>query len=228
VNKGVSTYGKQRHESETKTGRKGNRVVPVPPHIVGDVLDHLDEWAEPGTDGLVFPSTNPAKAFRTTQQINGRTFPKGTRQGYGWLYARACIGLPSLHLHWLRHWCATLWDEAGTPEALRREILGHAQPGMTGHYTHPDPTKGSPYAVRVSELAGWTRPGSEVGSNYPPEPTDPATAALAAILAAMPAEQLAGTLANMPAAQIAALVPHLPTERVAAVMVALTTKVRDE
>ena len=52
MNKGVSTYGKQRHESETKTGRKGNRVVPVPPHIVGDVLDHLDEWAEPGTDGL--------------------------------------------------------------------------------------------------------------------------------------------------------------------------------
>lgn len=222
VERGVSTYDGQRHEGDTKTGELGNRVVPVPPHLVADIEAHLAEWAESGPDGLLFPSTNSSVAFRTASQVNGNA-ARPHKPGYGWYHARQVAGCPEAHLHDLRHWGATLWDEAGTPAGLRIAIMGHAQPGMTGHYTHPDTTKGSPYAVRVSELAGWTRPDAAGagGTSRPTPDADPATAALAALLAAMPAEQLASTLVTMPTSQIVALVPLLPPARVAAVMVAL-------
>jgi integrase len=93
VERGISSYEGQRHEGETKTGEQGERVVPIPPHIVGELTAHLAAWAEPGPDGLVFPSTNPKIDFRTTQQVNGHAAvhrPDGSirKKGYGWYHAR--------------------------------------------------------------------------------------------------------------------------------------------
>lgn len=215
VERGISTYEGQRHEGETKTGELGNRVVPIPPHLIADLEAHLAEWAEPGPDGLLFPSTNPAQAFRTASQVNGNA-PRPGKSGYGWYHARQAAGRPDAHLHDLRHWGATLWDEAGTPAALRIAIMGHAQPGMTGHYTHPDTTKASPYARRVSELAGWgvvTLAGMEVSPTS--EPT------LSAVLAALDDATLLATLPSLTAEQLAAIVPALPPARVALVVAAL-------
>ncbi len=224
VERGISTYDGQRHEGETKTGDKGARTVPVPPHIVGDLEAHLQTWAEPGRDGLLFPSTNPRMAFRTTHQINGRTASyraDGTLRtpGSGWYHAREVAGAPGLHLHWLRHWSTTLWDEAGTPEALRRSLMGHAQPGMTGGYTHPDTTKASPYALRVSELAGWRPPTMpSVTPTTAPAPSSGDAAVLVGVLRSLDDATLAATLAALDAGQITAVMPHLPPERIAAVV----------
>ncbi len=220
IARAVSSYDGGRHEGPTKTGDKGKRRIPIPPHLVADLVEHLNEWAEPGESGLIFPSTNPAIAYRTTQQINGRTFPGAKRVGYGWQYAREEIGMPELRLHWLRHWAATLWAEAGTPDSLRRAILGHTQPGMTGGYTHPDLVKAQAYAVKVSELAGWTPPS--VG----PVAAKPAAAAqnagpLPGLLNALDDAALIAAIAKMDAVTLAAVVPHLPPERIALVVARL-------
>ena len=219
VARAISSYDGGRHEGPTKTGDKGKRRIPIPPHLVGGLAEHLAEWSDPGGAGLIFPSTNPAIAYRTTQQINGRTFPGTQRVGYGWQYAREQIGMPELRLHWLRHWAATVWAEVGTPEPLRRSILGHTQPGMTGTYTHPDLVKAQPYAAKVSELAGWRRNSTGPAATA----TIPAAmdGTLAAVLAAMPAAALATTLAALDAASLASIIPQLPPATMAEVVALL-------
>jgi len=217
IERGVSSYDGQRHEGETKTGDLGERVVPIPPHLVLELQHHLERWAAPGRNGLLFPSTNPAMDFRTTQQINGHAAvyrEDGTlrKKGYGWYHARQVIGMPSLHLHWLRHWASTVWDEAGTPEGLRRTIMGHVQRGMTGLYTHPDTTKAVPYAIRVSELAGWPRPAASLPPVVPP------ASALAKLLGGLDQSTLAGVLASMTGAEVRDLIPILPPDQIASVL----------
>lgn len=233
VERGISTYGGNRHEGDTKTGPAGARTVPIPPHLIPEVRAHLERWAEPGERGLLFPSTNPKMDFRTTHQIIGRaaTYRESgavRTPGNGWFYARETAGFPGLHLHWLRHWGATLWAEAGTPEPMRRAILGHAQPGMTGHYTHPDTTKADIYARRVSELAGWTPLATPPVLASHDEPAAPSqTGPLAAVLASLDTPALAATLASLDPAAIAAVMALLPPERVAAVVVALAARTPD-
>lgn len=220
VERGVSSYGGQRHEGDTKTGAKGERVVPIPPHIVGELASHLERWAAPGPSGLLFPSTNPDINFRTTQQINGHAAvlrPDGTvrKKGYGWYHARQAAGVPTMHLHWLRHWSSTLWDEAGTPEGMRRAIMGHVQQGMTGHYTHPDTTRASAFARRVSELAGWSA-GNKASQPHEAAGTD----SLVSTLAGLDPRVLGDVLRSMTRAQVIAVLPQLPAELLAATLVA--------
>lgn len=226
IERGVSSYDGQRHEGETKTGELGERVIPIPPHIVGDLERHLATWAEPGRTGLLFPSTNPAMDFRTTQQINGhaavfREDGSIRKKGYGWYHARQVVGMPTLRLHWLRHWASTVWDEAGTPEGLRRSIMGHVQSGITGLYTHPDTTKAVQYAIRVSELAGWQSPKSPA-----PSAVVAPSGALATLLGTMEPAALAGILATMNAEEIGQIIPLLPPDRVAAILTSRRNETR--
>lgn len=225
VERGISTHGRQRHEGSTKTGRLGERVVPIPPHIVTSLRQHLKLHAERGRRGLLFPSSNPTvKNFATTQQVNGwpaQYRKDGTvkKAGAGFYHARDLAGVPELHLHDLRHWASTRWADAGTPDPLRRAILGHAQPGMTGHYTHVSTRtpEAAGYALRVSQMAGWAS-----------APTNAAPAAnagaLAAILASMDDAALTATLPSLTAVQVAEVIPQLPPERIAAVLAALAGK----
>jgi integrase len=37
----------------------------------------------------------------------------------------------------LRHQCITEMLEAGLPEGVIREVVGHVDPAMTRHYSHP-------------------------------------------------------------------------------------------
>jgi integrase len=54
-----------------------------------------------------------------------------------WYALRDAAGLPkSTKLHHLRHALATLLDENGATEALKRAILGHEAQTVTQHYTH--------------------------------------------------------------------------------------------
>lgn len=214
IERGISTYDGQRHEGGTKTGDLGNRIVPIPPHLVSELEAHLGEWADSGPDGLLFPSTNPVLKFRTASQVNGNRALPG-KPGYGWYHARQVAGCPDAHLHDLRHWGATLWDEAGTPAALRIAIMGHAQPGMTGHYTHPDTTKASPYAMKVSELAGWVRPGVVPTATTAQGP-------FPALLNALDDAALVAAISRLDRATLADVIPHLAPERVAAALSALS------
>ncbi len=45
--------------------------------------------------------------------------------------------LASLRYYDLRHQCVTEMLEAGIPEGVIREVVGHIDPAMTRHYSHP-------------------------------------------------------------------------------------------
>lgn len=53
---------------------------------------------------------------------------KAVQERYG------CERLMSFHA--LRHWCASFLAEAGIPDSIRQDLLGHTNLAMTSHYTH--------------------------------------------------------------------------------------------
>ncbi len=72
-----------------------------------------------------------------------RLWPKvdGTRPMSSWRSAwrslRKAAGLPGFRYYDLRHQCVTEMLEAGVPEGVIREIVGHLDPAMTRWYSHP-------------------------------------------------------------------------------------------
>jgi integrase len=56
-------------------------------------------------------------------------------------FTGACreAGISNLTFHDLRHTWATRAAECGVPESVRRDILGHSSPTVTGDYTHSSP-----------------------------------------------------------------------------------------
>ncbi len=72
-----------------------------------------------------------------------RLWPKvdGTKPMKSWRSAwrslRKAAGLPHLRYYNLRHQCVTEMLEAGVPEGVIREVVGHLDPAMTRWYSHP-------------------------------------------------------------------------------------------
>jgi integrase len=57
----------------------------------------------------------------------------------GFASARREAGISNLTFHDLRHTWATRAAECGVPKSVRRDILGHSSPTMTGDYRHSSP-----------------------------------------------------------------------------------------
>ena len=198
------------------------RAVLLPPHLAPDLAAHLDAHAAPGVDGLLFPSSNPARDFCTVGQVAGtapkrRKYPTGTRleKPTGWNAARLAVARPSLRLYDLRHWARRQWTRAGLDTASAEMLLGHELPRVLGTYAHLDLDHVWPFMVRCSELTGWTPP---VAPKHTPAIISPR------LLNAMTAEQLAGTLATMSDEQLAEAVPHLDAATLARVLSATVTR----
>lgn len=103
--------------------RAGHRVVAIPTEIIPDLRSHLDMYAQPSPDGLVFVG------------------PKGAmlrRSGFSrtWNKIRTEVGLPDLHFHDLRHVGNTL--AASTGASLRELMtrMGHASTRAALIYQH--------------------------------------------------------------------------------------------
>jgi integrase len=98
-------------------------VVAIPAEIIPDLRVHLDEYAEPGSDGLVFVGPK-----------GGRLRRSGFRRI--WNKVRDDVGLPDLHFHDLRHVGNTL---AATTGASLKELMarmGHASTRAALIYQH--------------------------------------------------------------------------------------------
>ena len=184
------------------------RYVWLPPHLVSVMQDHLDRFSQPGPEGLVFPSTNEALPFATTQQVAGTTGKqrrdrKGgkVRPPSGFTGARESIGMPGLRLYDLRHWARRILLSAGMGELAVEQYMGHRLPAVQGAYAVLDPRQVWPVMLRCSELAGWT-----------PSAAAPAGRDIAALLNAMTADQLAAAVSAMSPDQLAVVVPALNPE----------------
>jgi integrase len=118
----------------------GSRDVAIPPHLLPMLQDHLERHAQPGADGLVFPS-------RAGDNLQPSTL-------YRVFYpAREAAGRPDLRFHDLRHTGAVLAAQAGATLAELMGRLGHATPAAALRYQHAAADRDQEIARRLSAMA---------------------------------------------------------------------------
>ena len=158
VRRGVVLVAGKQAEAETKTAA-GVRDVPIPPHIVDDLREHLRTHAQWGADGLLFPTTNPAQFdYLTPSQLYGKApqYRKdGTvaKQGRGYYRARHLLGRDDLSFHKLRHFAATNYAVAGATTRELLAVMGHSDTAVAMRYQHAATDRLSTLAANVSLLA---------------------------------------------------------------------------
>jgi len=118
----------------------GERTVSIPPHLMRFVEDHLRDHAQPGREGLLFPSKH------------------GVQMAHGSLYwhyntAREQAGRKDLNFHALRHTGAVLAAATGATIAELMARLGHSTPAMAMRYQHAAQDRDRTIAEALSKLA---------------------------------------------------------------------------
>jgi integrase len=152
----VRVYG-ERRVTTPKSGA-GARDVTIPPHLVPLVKAHLEEHAQPGPSGLLFPGANGAQVSQST--LNGkpgrRRIIKGrivNESATGFCKAREAAGRPDLRLHDLRHTGGTLAAQTGATLAELMQRLGHSTPSAAMRYQHAAKDRDKAIAEALSRLA---------------------------------------------------------------------------
>lgn len=130
----------------------------IPPHLLPAIADHLARFAEPGAEGLLFPSAQGGHLAQGT--LNGKPSRRRRIKGRlvnesasGFCKAREAAGRPDLHLHDLRHTGAVLAAQVGAtlPELMER--LGHSTPSAAMRYQHVARGRARAVADALSLLA---------------------------------------------------------------------------
>jgi len=135
----------------------GIRDVPIPPHLIDDLRDHLATHVEPGKDALLFPGHQgghlSSSAFygRESMLNQDKTIK---RKGHGYFEARRIAGRRDLNFHALRHTGLTNAAVAGGTLAELMALAGHSTSGAAMRYQHAAQDRMQELAKRMSELAG--------------------------------------------------------------------------
>lgn len=119
----------------------GIRDVSIPPHLIPVLAGHLERFAGPGRDGLVFPA-----ALDNSQHMAHGTLFKT------WDAARTAAGRPDLRFHDLRHTGAVLAAQTGATLADLMLRLGHSTPAMAIRYQHASQDRDLEIARRLSAM----------------------------------------------------------------------------
>jgi integrase len=109
---------------DTPKSRAGKRTVSFPEEIADEIRWHLERFADPGPQGLVFVGPKGGKLRRSN-------FHKSV-----WSKAREKVGLPNLHLHDLRHTGGTLTAATGATLKELMARLGHSSLRAAMIYQH--------------------------------------------------------------------------------------------
>ena len=118
--------------------RAGRRTVALPEVLVPELRRHLDRYAEPDPEGLVFIGERGAPL---------RTSGFSTRV---WRPAVTRAGLPGVHFHDLRHVAGTLAAQSGATVRELMSRLGHASPDASLRYLHATAARDHAIAEAVS------------------------------------------------------------------------------
>jgi integrase len=102
----------------------GYRVVVLPAVAVAALADHLDDYAAPEPDGLVFRSGR------------GTYLQRSNFSRLVWRPAVQQLGLDGLRSHDLRHTAATLAAAAGATTRELMDRMGHTSPAVALRYQH--------------------------------------------------------------------------------------------
>ena len=119
----------------------GRRVVTLPRVATEALAGHLEEYAEPGPDGLVF--TTPRGAYLLRSPFNR----------FVWRPAVEQVGLDGLRVHDLRHTAATLAAAAGATTKELMERMGHTSPAVALRYQHVMADRQAALALALDDLA---------------------------------------------------------------------------
>jgi integrase len=119
---------------EPKT-RAGRRTIAIPPHILGQLVVHLEAHVGEGPESLLVPASNRALSA-------------------AWSKARSTVQREDLRFHDLRHsgltWSAA--TGASIAELMRR--AGHASQGAAIRYQHATDDRDRVLARALASLAG--------------------------------------------------------------------------
>lgn len=118
----------------------GARDVTIPPHLVEPLRTHVNAWAEPGVNGLIFSAVGGG-------HLNHGTFHKHYRK------ARDAAGRSDLRLHDLRHTGAVFAAQAGATTRELMDRLGHSTAEMAMRYQHVAEGRQVEIARRLSQIA---------------------------------------------------------------------------
>ncbi|HKX16367.1 MAG TPA: hypothetical protein VJN19_14320 [Propionibacteriaceae bacterium] len=148
------TAGGVRHVGPPKSDA-GRRDVAIPPHILPNVIDHLERFSEPGPDGLVF--VGPRGGVLSSANFGADV----------WRPAVASLGPKGFTFHGLRGVSATLAARQGatTKELMRR--LGHTTADMAMRYQRAETDRDRALAKAMSEQvarAAHSVPSAETGN----------------------------------------------------------------
>jgi integrase len=119
----------------------GIRDVAIPPHILPALVEHLDHWAAPGPEGLLFPAVESGGHMKS-----GALYKVYRR-------ARAIAGRPDMRWHDLRHTGATMAAQTGATLAELMNRLGHANAAAALIYQHAAAGRDEEIARRLSAMA---------------------------------------------------------------------------
>lgn len=140
----------------------GIRDVPIPPHLLPTVREHLLRHTEPGPAGLLFPGRDgqhlaPSAFYgRAAKQRRG----KPPTQGWGWYEARRQAGRPDLRFHDLRHGALTEAARHGATLAELMALGGHSTSQAALRYQGAASERLTELARKRSEALGWKKEDS--------------------------------------------------------------------
>jgi len=117
----------------------GYRTVAIPEALVGELETHLDHYAGPGPDGLVFCGS-------LHQPLNRKTFYRH------WNEATKVAGLEAFHFHDLRHTGNTLAAATGASTKELMSRMGHASPRAALIYQHASSERDHSIAAALSSM----------------------------------------------------------------------------
>ena len=117
----------------------GFRTVAIPEDLVPILTEHVQRFAQPGRDGLLFPGKS------------GGVLPEGTWR-YAWIRARDAAGLPDVKTHDLRHTSLTLAARAGATTAELMHRAGHTEARVAMIYQHASAERDRMITERMSAM----------------------------------------------------------------------------
>lgn len=134
----------------------GRRDVTVPPHLHDALREHVQQHAQPGKDGLLFPGVRTLTGSKCTCGHSGCTggHLMATTMQKWFDQARRAAERPDLRFHDLRHTGLTLAAHAGAtlPDLMKR--AGHSSVDAAQVYMHAARGRDAEIAARMSELLG--------------------------------------------------------------------------
>jgi integrase len=138
VRRGV-VWVNRKIQVEPPKSEAGIRDVAIPPHLIPIIKDHLETYAAPGQEGLLFPASNGRQQWPSTITSY---FKK----------AAEIAGRSDLRFHDLRHTGAVMAAQQGAALADLQARLGHSTANAALLYQHTAKGRDQLIAENLSRL----------------------------------------------------------------------------